>query len=112
MELILNDLQNFGYLLIVSDGSVRYISSMFFDWILANLKGHWLVAESGPSMYWGSLLCTEGDDMLPDALFLSIIADKYLSKYCTIKYNSDNFGLIKQNNKCLEYDIPYAKNIL
>ena len=112
MELIWNDLQNFGYLSIVSDGSVCYIFSISFGCILENPKGHWMTAASGPSMGWGSLICAEKDCILSGASFLSIIADKYLSKHCTIKYILDNFGMIKQNNKHLEYDIPYPNTTL
>ena len=49
-----------------------------------------MTAVSGPSMGWGSSFYAEGDDMLSGVLFLSIIADKYPSKHCTIKYISDN----------------------
>ena len=96
----------------VSDGSVRYISSMSFGWILATPDGIWLAAANGPSMGRGSSLCAEGDGMLSGSLFLSLIADEYPSKQCTIKYISDNFGLIQQNNEHLGYDIPYPNTTL
>ena len=96
----------------VSDGSVRYISSMSFGWILATPDGIWLAAANGPSMGRGSSLRAEGDGMLSGSLFLSLIADEYPSKQCTIKYISDNFGLIQQNTEHLEYDIPYPNTTL
>ena len=43
---------------------------------------------------------------------MSIIADKYPSKNCTIKYILDNFGLIQQKNEHLDYDIPYPNTTL
>ena len=70
MELIWNDLHKYGYLLMVSDGLIHYISIMSFSWILANPKGQWLAAVSGPSMGWGSSLHDEGDVILSGALFL------------------------------------------
>lgn len=69
MESIWIDLRKFGYLLIVSDGSVCYIYIMSFSYILLNLKVDWLVATSGLSMGRSSL-CIEGDGKLSGALFL------------------------------------------
>lgn len=96
----------------VSDGSVRYLLSMSFGWILVNPVGHWLAAASGPSMGCRSSLRAEGDGMLSGALFLNIIADIYPSEVCTIKYVLDNFELIKQNNKHLGFDILYLNTTL
>lgn len=112
MKIIWNALQTYGYLLMVSDGSVRYISSMLFGWILATPDGLWLAAANGPSIGRGSSLCTKGNRMLSSALFLSLIADESPSKQCTIKYISDNFGLIQQNTKHLEYDVPYPNTTI
>ena len=70
MEEIWDDLRDFEYLLMVSDGLVQFISSMSFGWILPHLKGQWLAAASGPSMVKGNFLCEEGDGMLSGALFL------------------------------------------
>lgn len=112
MELIWSNIRTYGYLLIVSDGSVRYLSSMSFGWILANPMGHWLSAASGPSMGRGSSLQAEGDGMLSGAIFLSIVAAEYPSEVCSINYVSDNFELIKQNNEHLDFDIPYLNTTL
>ena len=111
-EVIWNNLQTFGYLLIVFDGSVRYISSILFGWILANPDGRWLEAAISPSMGQGSYLHAEGDGMLSGVLFLFIIADGYPSEQCTITYISNNFGLIQQNTKYLDYDTPYPNTTL
>ena len=112
MEVIWTALQTNGYLLMVSDGSMCYISSMSFGWILATLDGIWLAAANGPSMGQGSSLRAEGDGMLSDSLFLSLIADEYPSKQCTIKYISDNFGFIEQNTEHLEYEITYPNTTI
>ena len=73
MELIWNDIQNFGYLLMVSDGLVHYIYSIFFWCIVANLKGQWLTVASGLSIGSSSSLNSKGYGILSSALFLSII---------------------------------------
>ena len=74
--------------------------------------GHWLAVASGPSMGCGSSLQAEGDGMLSGAIFLSIVAAEYPSEVCFIKYVSDNFELIKQNNEHLDFDVPYPNTTL
>ena len=105
-------MREYGYLLMVSDGSVHYILSMSFGWILATLEGDWLAAANGPSMGRGSSLHAEGDGMLSGLLFLLIVADKNPSEQCKVKYILDTFGPIQQNFEHLEYDIPYPNTTL
>ena len=94
------------------DGSVHYISIISFGWILANPEDYLLAAGSGPIMDWVSSLRVEGEGILSGVFFFSIIAHKYPSTHCTIKYISDNFGLIQKNYKHLDYDIPYPNTTL
>ena len=100
---IWKELRKAGYLIMVSDGSVRLIWSMTYGWILATPEGKWLAAANGPSMDRGSSLRAEGDGMLSATLFASIIADEYSSETCTIKYISDNQALIRQCEEHLEF---------
>ena len=50
--------------------------------------------------------------MLSATLFASIVADKYSSETCNIKYISDNQALIRQFKEHLEFEVPYPNTTL
>ena len=68
-------MQKEKYLLLVSDGSLKYIHMMAFGWVLCTPSGKWLAASSGPGSGEGSSLRIEADGMLAGAIFCGIVSD-------------------------------------
>jgi hypothetical protein len=69
---IVNELKGFGYLLAVSDGSVKF-HDMSFGWILATPTGKRLAAAAGPCNGRGNSLRAEGAGMLSVTIFIALI---------------------------------------
>ena len=64
------------HLLLVTDGSLKYIHMMSFGWVLAMPSGDWLAASKGPGSGDGSSLRAEAEGMLSGALCCGIIAQE------------------------------------
>ena len=86
-----------GYLIAVSDGSVKHMYQMSFKWVLSTTGGVHLVTLYGGCDGRGSSLRAEVVGMLSISLFIPLLA-KY-SNYTNIKiiYVSDNLELINRN---------------
>jgi hypothetical protein len=69
---IVHELEGHGYLLAVSDGSVKF-HDMSFKWILATPTGKRLAAAAGPCNGRGNSLQAEGAGMLSVTMFIALI---------------------------------------
>jgi hypothetical protein len=70
---IVHELEHHGYLLAVSDGSVKF-HDMSFGWVLATPTGKRLAAAAGPCSGRGnSLQAVEGAGMLSVTMFTALI---------------------------------------
>ena len=101
-----------GYLIAVSDGSVKHIHQMNFGWVLSMAGGVHLATSYGGCDDRGSSLRAEAVGMLSISIFIALLA-KY-SKRTNIKivYVSDNFELINRNKENLNYTDLYPNNTL
>ena len=105
---------NEEYLVLVSDGSLKYIHMMSFAWILASPSGKWIAAACGPGSGEGSSLRIEADGMLSGSLCCSILADELklpASKF-RIRYICDNSSLINNCIDRLTYTVPFPNTTL
>ena len=86
-----------GYLIVVSDGSVKHMHQMSFGWVLSTADGVHLATSYGSCDGRGSLSQAEAVGMLSISLFIALMA-KY-SKRTNIKivYVSDNLELVNRN---------------
>ena len=100
------------YLLLVSDGSLKYIHMMSFGWILCTPSNKWLVVSSGPGSGEGSSLRIEADGMLSVALCYEIIADELAMPNFKITYICDNNTLIRHCKERLGFDVPFPNTTL
>ena len=100
-----------GQLLLVSDGSLKHIHIMSFDWILSTLSGQLLAASSGPGSGRGSSLRIEADRMLSGAVFCGIVANEIVD-HLRIKYIRDNAELIQNLEDRLTHNNPYPNTTL
>ena len=101
-----------GYLIAVSDGSVKHMHQMSFGWVLSTAGGVHLSTSYGGCDGRGSSLQVEAVGMLSISIFIALLA-KY-SKRTNIKivYVSDNLELINRNKEHLNYTDPYPNNTL
>jgi len=100
----------FEYLLLVSDGSVKF-HNMTFGWIIATPDGHRLAAGAGPCQGRGNSLRSEGAGMLSRTLFLALISN-HMDHSITTKCISDNKELIRRMNEHKQYDEPFPNATL
>jgi hypothetical protein len=77
-----------GYLLSVSDGSVKF-HNMSFGWIIATPEGRRLAAGCGPCEGSSNSLCSEGAGMLAATLFIALISH-HMNHTIKAKCISDN----------------------
>ena len=105
-------MDKYKYLILVSDGSLKYIHMMSFGWILATPTGTWLAAAKGPGSGGGSSLRIEADGMLSGALCCGIIAHEICHPNFQITYICDNNDLIQNCEDRLEYNIPFPNTTL
>ena len=112
MKKIEDAMINEKYLILVSDGSKKYIHMMAFGWVLATPSGKWLAASSGPGSGEGSSLRIEADGMLSGALCCGIILSETMNIEFRIKYVCDNNELIRNCEDRLTYDTPFPNTTL
>ena len=101
-----------GYLIAVSDGSVKHMHHTSFGWVLSTTGGVHLATSYGGCDGRGSSLQAEAVGMLSISIFIALLA-KY-SKRTNIKivYVSDNSKLINRNKEHLNYTDLYPYNTL
>jgi hypothetical protein len=104
--------EDHGYLLAVSDGSVKS-HDMSFGWILTTSTGDRLAAAAaGPCNGRGNSLRAEGAGMLSATMFIALIT-KYLEiEQMRIVFISDNSELIRRLKVHKHYDEPYPNETL
>ena len=100
------------HLILVTDGSKKYIHMMSFGWVLATSSGTWLAASKGPGSGEGSSLRAEAEGMLSGALCCGIIADEICNPDFQITYICDNNELIRNCEDRLTYNIPFPNTTL
>ena len=101
-----------GYLIAMSDGSVKHMHQMSFGWVLSTADGVHLATSYSGCDGRGSSLWVEAVGMLSISLVIALMT-KYSN--CTnikIVYVSDNLELIKQNKEYLNYKNPYPNETL
>jgi len=101
-----------GYLLSVSDGSVKF-HNMSFGWIIASPDGQRLAAGAGagPCQGRGNSLRSEGAGMLSATLFLALISH-HMEHQLKVEFLSDNRELIRRMKDHQHYDDPYPNATL
>jgi hypothetical protein len=104
-------IEEHGYLLAVSDGSVKS-HDMSFGWILSTPTGDRLAAAAGPCNGRGNSLRAEGAGMLSVTMFIALIT-KYLEiEQMRIVFISDNSELIRRLQAHKHYKEPYPNETL
>ena len=101
-----------GYLIVVSDGSVKHMHQICFGLVLSTAGGVYLAISYGGCDGRGSSLRAEVVGMLLITIFIALMA-KY-SKWTNIKivYVSDNLELINRNIEYLNYTDLYPNDNL
>jgi len=100
----------FGHLLSVSDGSVKF-HNMSFGWIIATPDGRRLAAGCGPCEGRGNSLRSEGAGMLAATLFMALISH-HMHHTIKAKCISDNKELIRRMTEHKQYEEPYPNATL
>jgi hypothetical protein len=108
---IVHKLEEHGYLLAVSDGSVKF-HDMSFGWILATPNGKRLAAAAGPCNRRGNSLRAEGAGMLSVTMFIALIKHYLEIEIMKIVFISDNSELIRRLKVHKQYDEPYPNETL
>ena len=99
-----------GYLIAVSDGSVKHTHQMSFGWVLSTAGGLHLAKSYGGCDGRGSSLGAEAVGMLSISIFIALMAKHRKRTDIKIKYVSDNLELINRNREHLNYTSPYPNN--
>ena len=103
---------NDGYLVAVSDRSVRHTHQMSFGLVLATADGVHLVRSCGGCDGRGSSLRAEAVGMLSISIFIALMT-KYRSRTdIKIVYVSDNLQSINPSKEHGNYENPYPNNTL
>lgn len=100
-------MDKYKYLLLVSDGSLKYIHMMSFGWLLATPAGDQLAAAKDPGSGEGYSLRIKAEGMLLGAICCKIIANEICHPNFQITYIRNNNDLIRNGEDCLKYNIPF-----
>ena len=101
-----------GYLIAVSDGSVKHTHQMSFRWVLSTVGGLHLAKSYDGCNGRGSSLRAEAVGMLSISIFIALMAKHRKPTDIKIKYVSNNIKLINRNKEHLNYTSPYPNNTL
>ena len=101
-----------GYLIAVSDGSVRHMHQMSFRWVLSTVGGVHLVASCGGCDGRDSSLKAEAVGLLSISIFIALLAKYSKGTNVKIIYVSDNLEIINRNKEHLNYTNQYPNNNL
>ena len=101
-----------GYLVAVSDGSVRHTHQMSFGWVLATADNKHLARLCGGCDGRGSSLRAEAVGMLSISLFMALMAKHRKQTDIKIVYVSDNLHLINTRKEHKNYNNSYPNNTL
>ena len=94
-----------GYLIAVSDGSVKHMHQMSFGWVLSTVEGLHLAKSYGGCDDRDSSLQAEVVGMLSISLFIALMAKHRKRTNTKIIYESDNLELINRSKEHLNYII-------
>jgi hypothetical protein len=108
---IVHKLEEHGYLLAVSDGSVKF-HDMSFGWILATPTGKRLAAAAGPCNGRGNSLQADGAGILSVTMFTALIKHYLNIETMKILFISDNSELIRRLKVHKHYDEPFPNETL
>ena len=100
---------NDGYLIAVSDGSVKHTHQMGFGWVLFTAGGLDLAKSYGGYDGRGSSLQAEVIGMLSISFFIALIGKHRKRTNIKIIYVSDNLELINRSKEHLNYISPYTQ---
>ena len=98
-----------GYLIAVSDGSVKYIHQMRFGWVLSTADGVHLATSYGGCDSRGSSLQAEAVGMLSISLIIALMAKYSNRTNIKIVYVSNNFETNQKKQRASELQIPISK---
>jgi hypothetical protein len=108
---IIYETEKHGYLLAVSDGSVKF-HDMTFGWILATPTGKRLAAAAGPCNGRDNSLQSGGVGMLSINMFIALMKQYLEIESIKKVFISDNSELIKRLKVHRQYDEPYPNEAL
>ena len=88
-----------GYLIVISDGSVKHMHQMSFGWVLSTAGGVHLATSYSEYDDRGSSLRAEAVGMIFISLFIALLANYSKRTNIKIIYVSDNLELINRNEE-------------
>ena len=100
------------YLIAVSDGSVKHMHQISFDWLLSTAGGVHLATSYDGCDSQGSSLRAEAVGMLSISPFIALMEKHRKRTNIKIIFISDNLELINRNKEHLNYTNPYPNNTL
>ena len=101
-----------GYLVAVSDGSVKNMHQMSFGWVLALAKGQYLAKSFCGCDGRGNSLRAESVGMLPISIFVALMAKHRNRTDIKITFVTDNLELVNRSKEHLKYKHSYPNDIL
>ena len=101
-----------GYLIAVSNGSVKHMHQMSFSWVLSTAGGLYLAKSYGGCEGIGSSLQEAAVGMLSILLFIVLMAKHRKCTNIKIIYVSNNLEFINRKKEHLNYINPYPNNTL
>ena len=111
IELIIDEYDKHGQLLLVSDGTAKE-QTMAFGWTLASPDGKRLLIAAGHYGGRGSSLRSESAGMLSGSLFVGLLFSYIRRTSVTVTFVSDNLELIRRQQAHQKYSFPYANEIM
>jgi hypothetical protein len=108
---IVHKLEQHGYLLAVSDGSVIF-HDVSLGWVLATPPAKRLAAAAGPCNGRGNSLRAEGAGMLSVTMFIALIKHYLEIETMKILFISDNSQLIRRLKVHKYYNEPFPNETL
>ena len=102
----------YGYLIAVSDRSVKHMHQMSFGWVLSTAGGVHLAKSYGGCDGRGGLLRAEAVGMLSILLFIALMAKHRKCTGIKIIYVFNNLDLINRNKEHLNYTNLCPNNTL
>ena len=108
---IVDMIKIYGYLIAVSDGSVKEFA-MTFEWVISTPNGIRLALAAGPCSGRQNSLRCEAAGMLYVSLFVALLTTYYEIESVDITFVSENLELIKRSINHLDYTNPYPNTSL
>ena len=111
LEEIVDMIKIYGYLIAVSDGSVKDFA-MTFGWAISTPNGIRIASAAGPCSGRQNSLRSEAAGMLSVTLFFALLTTYYEMESVDVTFVSDNLELINRSRNHLEYINPYPNTTL